>query len=118
MKSETAQNATALTEQLIQFRRHLHQHPELSNQEFETTKWVKAQLETAGIRIVDYSLKTGVVAEIGARSKGQSLRCELILMHYRFKRRRGFRMLHLFPVKCMPVVMTSTQRHYSEQRYC
>ncbi|GAB6988122.1 M20 peptidase aminoacylase family protein [Paenibacillus pini] len=70
MKSETAQNATALTEQLIQFRRHLHQHPELSNQEFETTKWVKAQLETAGIRIVDYSLKTGVVAEIGGQKQG------------------------------------------------
>lgn len=43
----------------------LHQNPELSNQEFETTKILKKQLTDAKIRIIDLPIKTGVVAEIG-----------------------------------------------------
>ncbi|MFF2481921.1 amidohydrolase [Paenibacillus sp. NPDC058071] len=51
---------------LTEYRRHLHQYPELSNEEFETTAFIKSKLEEAGIRIVDYGLATGVIAEVGA----------------------------------------------------
>ncbi|UCZ73617.1 M20 peptidase aminoacylase family protein [Dickeya zeae] len=57
--------------QFIQaFRHELHQHPELSNQEFETTKKIRAVLEKEGIRILDLPLKTGLVAEVGGLQDG------------------------------------------------
>ena len=54
-----------LTEQLVQWRRELHQHPELSNHEYATTERITRWLEQAGIRLKPLGLKTGVVAEIG-----------------------------------------------------
>ncbi|MFP1893518.1 M20 peptidase aminoacylase family protein [Lonsdalea quercina] len=48
------------------FRRDMHQYPELSHQEFETTRKIRAELEKEGIRILDLPLKTGLVAEIGS----------------------------------------------------
>ncbi|WPD74374.1 M20 peptidase aminoacylase family protein [Dickeya fangzhongdai] len=57
--------------QFIQaFRHDLHQHPELSNQEFETTRKIRAVLEKEGIRILDLPLKTGLVAEVGGLQDG------------------------------------------------
>ncbi|NKI75730.1 amidohydrolase [Dickeya sp. CFBP 2040] len=57
--------------QFIQaFRHDLHQHPELSNHEFETTKKIRAALEKEGIRILDLPLKTGLVAEVGGLQDG------------------------------------------------
>ncbi|QYM98141.1 M20 peptidase aminoacylase family protein [Dickeya ananatis] len=57
--------------QFIQaFRHELHQHPELSNQEFETTKKIRAVLEKEDIRILELPLKTGLVAEVGGLQEG------------------------------------------------
>jgi len=61
----SADNPSGLEEQLIAWRRELHQHPELSNQEFVTTQKITQWLNAAGIRILSLGLKTGVVAEIG-----------------------------------------------------
>jgi amidohydrolase len=41
--------------------KHLHQHPELSFHEYETTAFIKAHLESLGIEILDIGLETGVV---------------------------------------------------------
>ncbi|MEK4237202.1 amidohydrolase [Paenibacillus sp. FSL H7-0714] len=60
----------ALGEELIGIRRHLHRHPELSNEEYETTKYIISLLERAGVRVVDYGLSTGVIAEIGGKQPG------------------------------------------------
>lgn len=38
-----------LRAELIAFRRDLHMHPELGNQEFRTTAAIKARLEQAGL---------------------------------------------------------------------
>lgn len=54
-----------LADRLLEIRRDLHQNPELSNQEFETTRKLKQWLSEAGIRLLDLPIKTGVVAEIG-----------------------------------------------------
>ncbi|KFN01583.1 amidohydrolase [Bacillus clarus] len=59
-----------LTEKLISIRRHLHQYPELSYEEFETTKAIKNWLEEANITIIDSNLKTGVIAEISGNKNG------------------------------------------------
>ncbi|KAA1186511.1 amidohydrolase [Paenibacillus sp. B2(2019)] len=63
-------SAEALGEELIGIRRHLHRHPELSNEEYETTKYIISLLERAGVRVVDYGLSTGVIAEIGGKQPG------------------------------------------------
>jgi len=55
----------ALAQRLIAIRRQLHQQPELSGEEVETTAAIKRWLSEAGIRIVDSGLATGVIAEIG-----------------------------------------------------
>ncbi|MDF9843484.1 MULTISPECIES: amidohydrolase [unclassified Paenibacillus] len=71
MTSKAAElSAEALGEQLTGIRRHLHRHPELSNEEYETTKYITSQLTQAGIKILDYGLATGVIAEIGSGKPG------------------------------------------------
>ncbi len=42
----------------------LHAHPEFSYEEFETTAYLRAELEKANVPILPYALKTGLVAEI------------------------------------------------------
>ena len=42
--------ATEISHKVIGYRRHLHMHPELSFQEFETSSFVKAHLDEIGIR--------------------------------------------------------------------
>ncbi|AIQ67555.1 hydrolase [Paenibacillus graminis] len=64
------QGIQALNETVIGIRRHLHRHPELSNEEFETTQYIITLLEQAGITIIDYGLTTGVIAEIGGLQEG------------------------------------------------
>ncbi|MGW9125634.1 amidohydrolase [Paenibacillus chitinolyticus] len=59
-----------LAAKLVAARRHLHENPELSHEEFETTAFIKAWLEEAGIRIAPYSLRTGLVAEVGGLRPG------------------------------------------------
>ncbi|ASS95155.1 hydrolase [Peribacillus simplex NBRC 15720 = DSM 1321] len=58
---------------LLEFRRDLHMTPELSNQEFETTKKIKEALQSQNIKILDFSLKTGVVAEIKGSKPGPTI---------------------------------------------
>lgn len=55
----------ALRTELIAFRRDLHMHPELGNQEFRTTAAIKARLEAAGLRPQVLSTGTGLVCDVG-----------------------------------------------------
>ena len=48
--------------QVIAWRRDLHQHPELSNREFRTSKLVAAELTKMGLEVQTGVAKTGVVA--------------------------------------------------------
>ncbi len=50
---------------LIKLRRHLHAHPELSGQEYQTAALVAGELRKAGWEVTEGVGKTGVVAEIG-----------------------------------------------------
>ncbi|MFN3839132.1 MAG: M20 family metallopeptidase [Cyclobacteriaceae bacterium] len=53
--------------EVVTIRRHLHAHPELSYQEFETAAYVSAQLNALGLN--PYSLaSTGIVAEITGKN--------------------------------------------------
>ncbi|MED0872946.1 M20 peptidase aminoacylase family protein [Bacillus mobilis] len=65
-----AANLEQLTEALISIRRNLHEHPELSYEEFETTKAIKNWLKEKNITIINSSLETGVIAEISGKHSG------------------------------------------------
>ncbi len=56
--------AGAVAGRLIEWRRHLHAHPELSNQEFETSRFVAEKLRAMGLSPRTGVAKTGVVAVI------------------------------------------------------
>ncbi len=53
---------------LIQLRRHLHAHPELSGQEYQTAALVAGELRKYGWEVKEAVGKTGVVAEMGNKS--------------------------------------------------
>lgn len=64
-------------EQLIRWRRELHQHPELSNHEFATTERITRWLQQGDIRLLPLQTPTGVVAEIGHGEPLIALRADI-----------------------------------------
>ncbi|MFF7332969.1 amidohydrolase [Streptomyces sp. NPDC090306] len=54
-----------LRAELVAFRRDLHMHPELGNQEFRTTAAIKARLERAGLQPRVLGIGTGLICDIG-----------------------------------------------------
>ncbi|GLW44918.1 peptidase [Streptomyces sp. NBRC 14336] len=55
----------SLRAELVAFRRDLHMHPELGNQEFRTTAAIKERLERAGLAPRVLAVGTGLVCDIG-----------------------------------------------------
>lgn len=53
---------------LIQWRRYLHQHPELSWNEYETTQYIESELRSMGIQTIEKPIQTGLVATIEGRN--------------------------------------------------
>ncbi|EMB67110.1 putative hippurate amidohydrolase [Streptococcus mutans 3SN1] len=64
-------------EKLREIRHYLHQHPEISENEFETTAFIKKHLKDLGIGPLAYPLKTGVIAEIGSGQPIIALRADI-----------------------------------------
>ncbi|AWV88161.1 M20 metallopeptidase family protein [Bradymonas sediminis] len=60
-------------ERLVAWRRHLHAHPELSNQEEQTARYIEAQLEAMGVADIQRVAGTGVVALIEGAHPGATL---------------------------------------------
>ncbi|MCX2928273.1 amidohydrolase [Streptomyces sp. NEAU-W12] len=63
----------ALRAELVAFRRDLHMHPELGNQEFRTTAAIKERLERAGLAPRVLSGGTGLICDIGVRDGGSGI---------------------------------------------
>jgi len=61
MSREIEAAAAKVMPQVVEWRRYLHQHPELGNREFETSKMVAEQLRKLGIEVRTGIAKTGVV---------------------------------------------------------
>ena len=55
----------ALLPELIDFRRHLHAHPELSGEEHQTAALIAGDLRQAGWRVREGIGRTGLVADLG-----------------------------------------------------
>jgi amidohydrolase len=60
--------AANLQPQWISYRRHLHQNPELSFKEFNTSAWVQEVLKTEGISFDAGWVKTGITATIEGKN--------------------------------------------------
>ncbi|MCG9892124.1 MAG: M20 family metallopeptidase [Thermosynechococcaceae cyanobacterium MS004] len=54
---------------LIEIRRHLHSHPELSGQEYQTSAYVSGVLSSCGLQVQEGVGKTGVVANLPGKDQ-------------------------------------------------
>jgi len=61
LKTKISQKANALESKVIQWRRELHQNPELGNREYKTAEKIAAYLQSIGIEVKTGIAKTGVV---------------------------------------------------------
>jgi amidohydrolase len=64
---------------VIEWRRHLHENPELSNREFKTAKYIAKHLKELGIEVQEGVAKTGVVGLLkgGLPGKVVALRADM-----------------------------------------
>jgi amidohydrolase len=69
MLSRIKDLAARLAPRLIEIRRHLHSHPELSGQEYQTAAYVAGVLSSSGLRVQELVGKTGVVAELSGQGE-------------------------------------------------
>jgi hippurate hydrolase len=67
LKQSIQEKAKIYSEKFIEIRRHLHAHPELSYQEFETSKFVQKQLQEMGISF-EIIATTGVLGIIKGKN--------------------------------------------------
>ncbi|WP_311407341.1 amidohydrolase [Liquorilactobacillus uvarum] len=56
--------------EIVDLRHYFHQYPELSNNEFNTTKKIKQVLDGWGVTILNTNLNTGLLAEIKGEKPG------------------------------------------------
>jgi amidohydrolase len=61
---EISRTAGSLKDKIVRLRRGLHQHPEVGNEEFETTALLKRELSGLGLTIHDGHEPTGLWAEL------------------------------------------------------
>lgn len=68
-----------LEEELIGLFHEFHRYPELSNEEFETTKKIKELLRQVDIEVLDLPLKTGLVAQVKGNPNRPvvAIRCDI-----------------------------------------
>lgn len=70
MRTEILSAAESLHARLIEIRRELHRHPELSMEEYWTTARLREWLTEAGLTILPLELPVGVVAEVRGAQPG------------------------------------------------
>jgi amidohydrolase len=64
MLSHIKEITEALAPRLIEIYRHIHAHPELSGQEYQTAAYVAGVLSSSGLHVQELVGKTGVVGEL------------------------------------------------------
>lgn len=74
MLSEIKNIAQNFAPRLIEIRRHIHAHPELSGEEYQTSAYIAGVLSSCGLSVREAVGKTGVVGElIGSGSESRTL---------------------------------------------
>lgn len=70
LKQKISQAINKIEPQCIEWRRHLHQYPELGNREFKTAKMVADHLKKLGLEVKEGVGKTGVVGLLRGAKPG------------------------------------------------
>lgn len=60
-------------EEVVQWRRHLHAHPELSFEEYETSSFIEKKLIEFGLDVTPHIGSTGIVARLDGAKSGKSI---------------------------------------------
>lgn len=68
--AEIAKAAHDVLPKVIEWRRHIHQHPELGNREVKTAEYIANHLKTLGIDVRTGVAKTGVVGVLKGKNPG------------------------------------------------
>lgn len=68
MLSQIKDLASKLAPRLIEIRRHLHSHPELSGEEYQTAAYVAGVLSSCGLQVREGIGKVGVIGDLQGRS--------------------------------------------------
>jgi len=68
--AQIASLSTAVEAEVIKWRHHFHQHPELSNREFETADYIAKYLKSLGLSVQTGIAHTGVVAILDSGKAG------------------------------------------------
>ena len=76
MNIEIRKEAQALHSYVVNLRKHFHQHPELSLEEWETSKRIQAELTEMGIPVTP-AAETGVIGLIGSGGPVIALRADI-----------------------------------------
>lgn len=67
---EIEKKADQLLPKVIEWRRHIHQHPELGNREYKTMEYIAAHCRALGLEVTTQVGKTGVVAVLRGGKPG------------------------------------------------
>jgi len=62
LQAKLDKQANEMEQKVIEWRRHIHQYPELSNQETKTADYIAEHLKSLGLKVQTGVAKTGVVA--------------------------------------------------------
>ncbi len=69
-KEKLLKKIDSFTDELINIRRHIHSHPELSGLENQTAILISGYLKNLGWRVTESVGRTGVIADFGPKDKG------------------------------------------------
>ena len=67
MLSEIKDTAKKFAPRLIEIRRHIHAHPELSGEEYQTSAYIAGVLSSYGLNVKEEVGKTGVIGELSGK---------------------------------------------------
>lgn len=96
MKDKIWNHAKAMEEQLVRDRRWIHQHPELSFQEYGTMEYICKRLDEIGVPYQKGIAETGVLATLQGKEEGRCLliRADMDALALEEKRECEYRSLH------------------------
>ena len=94
---------------MIEIRRYLHQHPELSFKEQETPKYIADFYKDKDCEVETNVGPNGVKVTIDSGKPGKTIAIRATLTLYQFKRLRAYLLLQKMKVLCMLAAMMHTQ---------